>query len=287
MKTFIQIICILLCVIPLGVQSQNKGDSDVINSEKIQIQFIANCGYLIEYQGVKIGIDVLFKDQEDQWLYPDAETDKLIRSAKAPFNDIDYVFITHNHGDHFEASIVFDFLVSSPGSKLICPKQVQEVLKSELSNYAKIHDQIIELTAEVNNVKSIELFDIQVETCGLWHGSEFSRNDHTIENNGYLISINDIKLLHTGDAWFASVTEIQPLPFSELSIDLAILGFGFADEENQKHTHELFSATHYVFMHYPKEHIGFQKEILLQGILKNSHTYFDKPLEERTLILKQ
>ena len=77
---------------------------------KIDVTYIANAGFLIESGGKKVLIDALFKNGWNTYLVPsDTVVSKIIKQ-QIPFTNANLKLITHNHGDHFNDSLVVAYL---------------------------------------------------------------------------------------------------------------------------------------------------------------------------------
>ena len=97
--------------------------------DSIEITYIANCGFLLEMDSKKIIIDGLFTEGYNRYTTPDSATQILLTSGTTPFDNIDFIFVSHNHGDHFNSNVLIKCMLSNPACKLICPSQVAVELK--------------------------------------------------------------------------------------------------------------------------------------------------------------
>jgi L-ascorbate metabolism protein UlaG (beta-lactamase superfamily) len=93
MKSIRSIILILLLVI-----FYNCSSSD------LKVTYIGNEGFLIETANKKILSDALWGEIENtSYEVPSDSLITLMREAKAPFDKIDLISISHKHQDHFNA----------------------------------------------------------------------------------------------------------------------------------------------------------------------------------------
>ena len=147
-------------------------------------------GVRITYSGLVIYIDPL----------------EIIRQEKA-----DYIFITHNHADHF--SIVDIEKLTGDGTVIIAPGNVRKKLEGYTHRETKLGEivKLEDLTYEVvpsYNVKR-----------GFFHMPLHKRSD---DFAGYILSFDSIRVYHAGD------TDLIPEmgDFDELTLVLVPIGEG-------------------------------------------------------------
>ena len=86
-------------------------------------RFIANEAVLIVDGDDKVLFDPFFhNDEEGDMLAPPAIHDAMMAAA-APFDAVDVIFITHTHGDHFDADDLLTYLGSQPETALVLPAE--------------------------------------------------------------------------------------------------------------------------------------------------------------------
>jgi metal-dependent hydrolase (beta-lactamase superfamily II) len=95
--------------------------SSCTQQKKIDVTYIANAGFLIESSGKQIIIDALFKQGWDNYLIPEDSIVTNIITQQPPFNNSNLMLITHDHADHFNASMVVACLINNPEIVLIAP----------------------------------------------------------------------------------------------------------------------------------------------------------------------
>lgn len=218
--------------------------------DSIDVTYIANCGFLIEMSSKKILIDALFNEGFDYYTTPDSSTLEKMTLGEYPFNNIELVFVTHKHADHFDAGLVLDFMQNNPSAKLICPEQVVEEIKKNESEYKKIKSRIVEITPEIFTSKQIEVDDIEIQACWLIHGHERNRG---IQNIAYLIKIGGLTIFHTGDADPHQVEKYSGISLNEENILVGLINDGFGNLKNAEITRNFINAQYNVTMHLPEQ----------------------------------
>ncbi len=233
-----------------NVLAAKPSDSD----SALQVTYIANCGFLIENRANKILIDGLFIDGLGKYDAPDEATIDLMKTASSPFDDIDYIFVTHIHSDHFDAALILSHLKNNPSGKVICPQQVFDELQKNGKAFIDVESRIIKITPQPQKAITKKAGDLQFTACRISH--EGFRNKH-IENNGYLIDLGGYRIFHSGDGSVKKINKFHAIDLSKMNIDLAFLFEDFGITRFLDETKKYINADNYVFMHLPK---GFSDE---------------------------
>ena len=196
---------------------------------KIDVTYIANAGFLIESSGKKILIDALFKNGWKTYLTPaDSIVSKII-NQQAPFEKVNLMLITHNHENHFNDSMVVAYLNNNSENVLIAPPQVSNaILKNP--DFKKNRNQIVELDKIYRGKNDTTINGIRIRSFFIKHDTR-----PQIENVGYLIDIDGIKVFHSGDSNGSDSVEFEKLQLQKEQIDLALLNFyGFWNTKEER-----------------------------------------------------
>jgi len=223
---------------------------------KFDVTHIANSGFLIESGHKKILIDALFKQGWDNYLVPSDSIVSDIINQRDIFNKSNLMLITHNHGDHFDASMVVAYLLNNSKNILIAPPLVTHVI-SKHPNYKKFENQIVKLDKINQDKNDTTIQGIRVRSFFIQHDSR-----PQIENVGYLIEIDKLKVFHAGDYNGSEIVEFEKLQLQNENIDVAFLNFyGFWNTaEEQKFTEKYIKPKEIVLMHIPPAEIKTVKD---------------------------
>ena len=128
---YILISVFLMVFLKLDVLSQTKEPHSL---DSISITYIANTGFLVEMNDAKIVFDGFFMEGLGKYDCPDSSMIFQMKNNLPPFNNIDYMFVSHNHADHVEASLIIEYLTNNSQTKLFCPimKSIQTNLQHTL-----------------------------------------------------------------------------------------------------------------------------------------------------------
>jgi L-ascorbate metabolism protein UlaG (beta-lactamase superfamily) len=272
----IKIIFFLLVLIKTNGLSQTDNNN---SQDSISITYIANAGFLVEMNDVRIVFDSFFKEGYGKYDFPDSSMIYQMRNNIQPFDNIDYIFVSHYHGDHFDSSLLIEYLANNQHTKLFCPNQVQNILQRDSSKYRLVKEQVITLNPDTNSCESINYNDISITACRLWHG-EKQNND--IENIGFIVKYKGRCIFHSGDATLADFDGINGF-FVASKIDIAILHNSFGSIQLLNITDSLISADNYIFMHLTKDFANMFYTFFTEntGFISNPYV-FREAMEKKT-----
>jgi L-ascorbate metabolism protein UlaG (beta-lactamase superfamily) len=169
---------------------------------EINVQYIANAGVLVTDGESKVLFDPLFDTDYGQYYLPPAEIRKAILDGVAPFDNVDAVFISHVHADHFVSGDVLTLLRQQQGIKLYGSPQVVKALRDAANgSYTEVFDRVIEIQADAGDAPaSREQDSLSIAAVRIPHsGWPDSRQD--IQNIAFLVSFaGGGSVLHMGDA---------------------------------------------------------------------------------------
>ncbi len=299
MKTFLIVLTIVLplhCCAIIWAQISIVTKSKIpLTNKNCEVLYVANEGFLVETKNHKVLIDALFGGIKGNWC--DQPNDSLINKmifGVPPFDNIDLVLITHKHVDHFNKQMTIDFLKNNSKSVLICPYQVNELLKND-ADYSKI-------SARITSIKPANPFDttlisnnnIKVRILRFNHGSYYLNDSLTgepinihkdIENFGYLIEADSFSFFHSGDDNPINISQYKAYNFQQLKIDVAFLDRVFLTPKGMDLVKDFIKTRNLVYMHINPSGRGFYQSIKnLPGAIPKIIIY-NKPLERKNFSL--
>lgn len=241
---------ILLTVFSLTISTVKSQTVDSQIKDSIVVQYIANAGFLIEMNGLKVVIDGFFNNGFNRYEIPDSITQNRLTQNQPPFHDLDLILITHKHADHFNDSLIYLHLTNNKKAIMICPNQVQELMRKDSLQYSKVQNRIKIITPDTDSFIKTNIAGAELVACRLWHGK---KQNQEIENNGYALTYKNKTIFHSGDATIQDFNGINGLDLVKLEIDVALLFSGFGGIPFLNKTDSLIHADNYVFMHLSKD----------------------------------
>jgi L-ascorbate metabolism protein UlaG (beta-lactamase superfamily) len=241
----------LLCTVSLSWSlAQQKDTCTAI--------YVANEGFLIKTKEHKVLIDALFGNIKGNWC--DQPGDTLVRKmlhGVTPFDNIDVVLVTHKHSDHFNESMVMDFLRNNPQAMLVCPDQVREVLRRN-ADYPSVSGRIVSPESRAQKDTSVHNGQIHVTALKFPHGSYFEtdsvsgkpRDIHRdVENLAFVIDLDGFAILHTGDGSPSSGAQFFDAGLARKDFDLVFVDRTFLRREGLDVINKYIETKNLVFMH--------------------------------------
>lgn len=246
---------------------------------RLDVTYIANTGFLVESNGKKILIDALFKNGWGTYLVPADSVLSKITSQQVPFDNANLMLITHNHEDHFNDSLVVEYLNHNPENVLVAPSLVTNaILKNQ--DYKKYGNQIVELDKIYQTPNDTLINGIRIRSFFLQHDSR-----PQIEHVGYLFDINNFKVFHSGDYNGTETVEFGKLQLQNEQIDLALLNYyGFwSTKEERSFTEEYIHPGKIALMHIPPAEIEMIKDSVAQIKDFTEIMLFERSLDTRSI----
>jgi L-ascorbate metabolism protein UlaG (beta-lactamase superfamily) len=187
-----------------------------------------------------------------------------------PFNNIDAVLITHYHSDHFNGPMVISFLKNNKKPVLICPSQVDDILKKN-PGYGDVADRIKSLKSGLQFDTLLTVNNVNIRALRFNHGSFFETDSVTgknydlhsgVENFGYIIDTDGFSLFHAGDCSFSDKPHFESYLFGDRNFDMVFLDRTFLRKEGQEIMNSLIHTKELVFMHIEPARNEFYKSII-------------------------
>ena len=78
--------------------------------ETVKVTFLVNAAILLEFHGIKLLIDGIYDENGHCFSNLSTEQWESLKTGQGEFSNIDYLLFTHEHGDHFSAKRVAEYL---------------------------------------------------------------------------------------------------------------------------------------------------------------------------------
>ncbi|MTK54460.1 MBL fold metallo-hydrolase [Paludibacter sp.] len=173
-----------------------------VRTSDLHVTYIANEGFMLKTKHHKILIDALFTDGYGYFATPTKELLDQIMNAKAPFDSINFCFLTHYHKDHSDSKLMNDYLSKFPSAKLITTKPSLVFIDGEQFRFVKLQKQFCELTPETNKSIKRTIDNVTVTALGLKHMSYIEDGidiEQYMKNVGFYINMDGVRIFHSGD----------------------------------------------------------------------------------------
>ena len=246
-------------------------DSSNTSGENCTVTYIANEGFLIETVNHKVLIDALFGNIAGDWCDQPADSvlNTMIKGV-VPFENIDLVLITHKHVDHFNEQMVLSFMKNNHKTVLVCPNQVDEILKQN-PDYSTIADRIYPLASGEIFDSSFTINSVDIRAMRFDHVRHFVTDSvsgkkynlhRDIENLGYLLSVDGFSIFHSGDDCPSNELQYENYSFGKNDIDLAFLDRVFLGPGGMDLVNKYIHAKNIVFMHVEPNNREYYRNVI-------------------------
>jgi len=164
-----------------------------------QTTYLGNEGIMVSDGQTTILFDPLYPNGFGTYqMVPDAMRKDLMAGA-APYENIDAIFISHMHPDHFSVDEVITFLQSHANVRLFAPAQAVDWMREETDDEA-IFERVTPVGLErLDAPLSFQQGDLTIDVVRIPHAGWPGRAD--VSNLVWRVTLSDgITVMHLGDA---------------------------------------------------------------------------------------
>ena len=187
----------------------------------VELTYVANAGVLLRSGDTEILIDAIHRPYGDAYaVLPEAERNAL-EAAEGRWSGIDLIVATHEHGDHVSPEGVASHLKANEKARFLGPPAVaNKVRQAGASNW------VYNVPWGPGSFATLQALP-EVEIYNLRHVGKFE----AIENIGVIITIDDVSVLHVGDA-SPKPENFEPFLDRLEQLDIAVLPTWFFGPDN-------------------------------------------------------
>lgn len=273
MFNLIQRVVFILVVIVLI-----KGQVKAHDNHSSSMQYLGNEAVMVTDKNSKILFDPFFHNNYRIYTLVPEKTRQAIFNGNEPYNNIDAIFISHAHGDHFAADDVLKFLQKHDKVKLIAPQQAVNTLLA-LPGSDSIKSQLNSIDLNFGDkAVNFKVGQIEVGAVRIPHSGWPQRAK--VENLVYRVTLNDnISVMHMGDA-DANDSHFKPHNdfWQQRVTDVALPPYWFLTSlEGNKILDSRINSKKNIGIHVPT--------IVPESLMKSQKDYFSMPGEIRVIKL--
>jgi L-ascorbate metabolism protein UlaG (beta-lactamase superfamily) len=240
----------------MSVMAGASGQTSPVNKAKkaapsgrqapLQLTFIANSGVLVSSGDQKVLIDALFDKPNPEYRAPSPAVLDKIMKGEPPFDGVDLVLVTHNHPDHFDASLAARYMETVPGPILLAPADAVTELRKAAADWAKIEPRVVPFDLKVGEKVERGLNRVPVTVFRTLHGKQ-----EAPMNVMFLFELGGWRIFHEGDSP-GNVDEYRGFGLGSDAVDLALVHFWFPLEPNcARFLQEVLKPDHIALTHLP------------------------------------
>ena len=218
----------------------------------IKITLVANAGVHVEYNGLGILVDGVHHEEGHPFSQVSKTDLQHIKNGTDLFKNLDYFLFTHEHPDHFTPQYLLEIIQSRSFKGLFLPGELDgsSDLALLLKQARSISIPCWSLGLDPGEVERVELADdLIVTVIGSEHMGPQYKN---IRNDCFLLTLNGINLLFTGDADYVAEYYVKAL--FEVPLDAVFVNPIFYHNPNgQEIINKIFRPRATVIYHMPLE----------------------------------
>lgn len=164
-----------------------------------QTTYLGNEGILVSDAHTRILFDPLYPNGFGTYqLVPETIRNELM-AGSAPYNDIDAIFVSHMHGDHFSVGEMIVYLQRHSEVRLYAPAQAVELMRSETEDEG-IFERVTAIQLErLDDPLSFSEGGLTVDVVRIPHAGWPGRAE--VSNLVWRVTLSDgVTVMHLGDA---------------------------------------------------------------------------------------
>jgi L-ascorbate metabolism protein UlaG (beta-lactamase superfamily) len=208
---------------PLAAQVESAPDPATAgDAGGVEITYIANEGFLLVGEDRGVLVDALFDVGVRGYPRVPEEIRRGLEGSSGRFQDVRLILASHYHADHFAAGPVARALENNTAAILISTEQAADGVRQVIPEMSTIAARVIGLFPPQGKSQTVTVAGIRVEVFNLHHG----RDRPEIQNLGFLLEIDGVKILHIGDTE-ATAEEFAPYGLAGEAIDVALLPYWY------------------------------------------------------------
>lgn len=188
-----------LIAVAMGIMTTATNAHETELSDSSCLRYIANEGVMISSGDAKVLFDAFYEDSYGQYALVREQTRAALMDGTPPYDDIDALFVSHVHGDHFSAAPTLEFLQKNPAVSLFASAQVITALKKE-DGADDISDRLKAFSLAAGDPpQELGFGPIDIDVVRIPHAGGPGRAD--IENLAFRVTLDKAyTVLHMGDA---------------------------------------------------------------------------------------
>lgn len=179
-----------------GDQHQNE------DAHAAQARYLANSAVMVSDGETKVLFDPLFHNNFGQYqLVPD-HVRAAIFHGLGPFAGVDAVFISHAHGDHFNAGDANKYLNNHSNIRFIAPQQAVEAMQKHEDWNEAFTNRITAIDLDYGDApETITIGNIKATAVRIPHAGWPDPRRVSVQNMVYRVSLGEgATVMHMGDA---------------------------------------------------------------------------------------
>lgn len=219
--------------------------------------YLGNEGVMVARGGTKILFDAFYANSYGQYALVPDDISAAMMSGAEPYDDINAIFVSHVHGDHFTAAPAIAYLRAQPGVSLYGSVQVVEAISAAgIAEDDPLMERIhgFDLSPE-DKAERFDIGALSVDVVAIPHAG----NRPNIQNFAWRVTLGDrTTVIHLGDAGTVRADfERHRDHFSAKKTDAAFPPYWFfGDDAGEAILEDILTADQSIGVHVPARAAG-------------------------------
>ncbi|MFW5488194.1 MAG: MBL fold metallo-hydrolase [Desulfovibrio sp.] len=216
----------------------------------VDVTLIANAGVLVECDGVGVLVDGIHHEDGPPFSKVSELDLQHLKKGTDGFENLDYLLFTHEHPDHFTPQLVLEQLRQRPAKEIFLPSEKggSPDLTRLFESAGEVGVSCHGLSLEPGESSSFALAgNLAITAIGTRHmGPQYQH----IRNDCYLLDLDGVRLLFTGDADY--VPEYFAEALGDVPLDAVFVNpIFYHNPAGQRVIADIFKPRHVVVYHIP------------------------------------
>lgn len=219
--------------------------------------YLGNEGIMVQRGETKVLFDAFYAEGFGQYaLVPPAISAALLNN-EAPYDNIDAVFVSHVHGDHFSPESAIAFLRANSTVNMYGPEQIREAfLGADLEENDPVFNQLSVISLEpTDEGQTLHAASLAIDVVSVPHAGTWTE----IQNYAWRVTLgSDTTILHMGDADpKVSNFSRHQAHFDAVATDAAFPPYWFlGNRDGELVLNDVIKAKQIIGIHVPKRAAG-------------------------------
>jgi len=227
----------------------------------ITVTQLANEGVIISDGETRIMIDGFVVEPYSVYGGLPADAALQFEQQSGAFADIDLALASHRHHDHNQPRFACAFMQGSTVTEFYSGSQVIGLMREKCRQFMTTSPRVHEVSPQYEAPESFQAGGAKIRIFPLSHGT---RKYARIQNNGHLIEMGGLTVLHVGDAAM-DATDYARAAIDKVDIDVALIPFWyFQPGPGADVVEKYIDARFKIAVHIPPGEMAEVKEYLKQ-----------------------
>ena len=228
-----------------------------ISQETSTVQYLANEGLMVTHGDTKVLFDPLYDNSYNTYQMVPSQLVDAIFAGERPYDDVDAVFVSHYHGDHFSAKDMLRLLRERQNIHLYAPAQAVASMREIATDGDEgLFERASMFDLEYGDAPTfVRKEGLLIEALRIPHsGWPTARTD--VQNIAFRVTLEDTStVLHLGDSDARLVHfEQDEAYWDERTVDLAFPPYWFyLSEDGREILEDRVHARNSIGIHVPAE----------------------------------